>query len=198
MSSVKKHWWQNSKSNTAIFSFTMAAGIIGVYLALAYVERNFIKPKPIPHVDAPKELSIPSIGVQAFIQTVGVDSNGRMGLPTNFVDVGWYKYGPEPGERGSAVIAGHLDTAVDDKAVFAKLSNLKNGDNVYITDKTGQKINFRVISQEVYDDTKSPLDRIFDQDIRSARLNLVTCDGVWNPKTKNYSERLVVYTERVL
>src|SRR3989338_4583482 len=194
---MKKHWWHNSKSLTLIYSFAVSLALVVLFLTFGYIE-NALRPKPPPPVDAPKELSIPSIGVKALIQTVGIDQNGRMGLPTNFVDVAWYKYGPEPGERGSAVIAGHLDTTVDDKAVFAKLSNLKNGDNVYITDKTGQKINFRVISQEVYDDTKSPLDRIFDQDIRTARLNLVTCDCVWNPKTKNYSERLVVYTERVL
>ncbi|MDO8482212.1 MAG: class F sortase [bacterium] len=197
-SSTKKHWWLNSKSNTAIFSFVIATGIISLYFAFAYVEKNFIKPKPIPKVDAPQELTIPTIGVKTLIQTVGVDSNGRMGLPTNFVDVGWYKYGPRPGERGSAVIAGHLDTARDDKAVFAKLSNLKKGDDIYVLDKTGRKIHFRVTKKEVYDDTEAPLDRIFDQNVLTARLNLITCDGVWNPKTKNYSERLVVYSERVL
>ncbi|KKU66630.1 MAG: Peptidase C60 sortase A and B [Parcubacteria group bacterium GW2011_GWA2_47_16] len=198
MSNAKKPWWHNSKSRAAIFSFVMATGIISAYFAFAYVEKNFIKPKLIPKVDAPKELSIPIINVSALVQVVGIDKNGRMGLPTNFVDVGWYKYGPRPGERGSAVIAGHLDTAQDDKAVFAKLSLLKKGDDVYVLDETGRKIHFRVAKKEVYDDTKAPLDRIFDQTTTTARLNLITCDGVWNPKTKNYSERLVVYSERVL
>lgn len=197
MSSVKKLWWHNSKSRAAIFSLMMATAIIGAYFALVYFEKNFLKPKPIPAVDAPKELSIPSINVKALVQFVGIDQNGRMGLPTNFVDVSWYKYGPKPGERGSSVMAGHLDTTVDDKAVFAKLSRLKKGDDVYTVDKTGRKIHFRVIEKEVYEDTKAPLNKIFDQTITTARLNLITCDGVWNPKTKNYSERLVVYTERV-
>lgn len=198
MSKTKKTWWHHSKSRAAIFSFAAASVIIIAYFAFAYFEKNFLKPKTFPPVDAPQELSIPSIGVKTLIQIVGVDQNGRMGLPTNFVDVAWYKYGPKPGERGSAVIAGHLDTAVDDKAVFAKLSTLKKGDDVYVIDKTGRKIRFRVTKKEVYDDTKAPLDRIFDQTVATARLNLVTCDGTWNPKTRNYSERLVVYTERAL
>ena len=198
MSATQKPWWHNSKSSTVIFSFVMASVIIGLYFAFAYFEKTFLKVKPIPPVGAPKAITIPAINVETLIQSVGVDQNGRMGLPTNFVDVAWYKYGPEPGNRGSAVIAGHLDTAVDDRAVFAKLSTLKKGDDVYVLDKMGQTIHFRVTKKEVYDDTEAPLDRIFDQGLTTARLNLITCDGVWNPKTKNYSERLVVYTERVL
>ena len=198
MSSTKKPWWHNSKSRTALFAFGMASAIITFYFVFAYIERTFLKEKPIPPVNAPTELSIPVIGVDALIQTVGVDRSGRMGLPTNFTDVAWYKFGPYPGNQGSAVIAGHLDTVIDDKAVFAKLSTLKKGDNIYVVDTTKQKVHFRVMAKEVYDDTKAPLGKIFEQNIPAARLNLITCDGTWNPKTKNYNERLVVYSERVL
>ncbi len=195
---MKKHWWHNSKSHTAVFSFAVAGSLITLYLTFAYIERTFLKPKFIPPVDAPLDLIIPALNLEALIQTVGIDKNDRMGLPTNFVDVGWYKYGPRPGERGSAVIVGHFDTTVDDKAVFAKLSTLKKDDDAYVFDKAGEKIHFRVTKKEVYDDTKAPLEKIFDQDVLTARLNLVTCDGVWSTTTQNYSERLVVYSERVL
>lgn len=195
---MKKHWWHNSKSHTAVFSFTIAAGVIAAYLFFGFIENTFIKPRLLPPVEAPTKLAIPIIGVSALIQPVGTDQNGRMGLPTNFVDVSWYKYGPKPGERGSAVIAGHLDTVIDDRAVFAKLASLKTGDDIYITDQKGNKIHFRVIKQEVYDDTKAPLDKIFDQNISTARLNLITCDGAWDPVAKNYNQRLVIYSERVL
>lgn len=195
---MKKHWWHNSKSHTAVFSFAAACTLITIYLTFTFIEKTFLKPKLIPSVDAPLDLVIPTLNLEALIQTVGVDQNGRMGLPTNFVDVGWYKYGPRPGERGSAVIAGHLDTTIDDKAVFAKLSDLKKDDDVFVFDKTAKKIHFRVTKKEVYDDTKAPLEKIFDQGVLTARLNLVTCDGVWSTTTQNYSERLVVYSERVL
>lgn len=189
-------WWQNSKILTALFSLTAAAGLITLSFIGVYLERNFEARMP-PPVDLPERLVVPAIAVDARVQTVGVDAKGRMGLPTNFTDVAWYKHGPKPGGSGSAVIAGHLDTAVDDKAVFAKLSSLKKGDDVYVIDKTGEKIHFRVTKKEVYDDTKAPLEKIFDQKGVSARLNLVTCDGTWDPKAKNYDKRLVVYSERV-
>ena len=189
-------WWQNSKTLTALFSLTAAAGIILLGFIAVYVERNLEARIP-PPVGLPERLIIPILSIDARIQSVGTDAKGRMGLPTNFTDVAWYKHGPKPGASGSAVIAGHLDTAVDDKAVFAKLSSLKKGDDIYVTDKTGEKIHFRVTKKEVYDDTKAPLEKIFDQKGISARLNLVTCDGVWDPKAKNYSQRLLIYSERV-
>ena len=44
-----------------------------------------------------------------------------MGVPTNFTDVGWYRYGPAPGTPGNAVIDGHLDGKSVPEAVFYNL-----------------------------------------------------------------------------
>ncbi len=195
---MKKFWWHKSKYNTAIFSLIAASFIILLGFASVYVE-HAIKTRPLPApVGVPGRLIIPAVGVNTLVQLVGVDSEGRMGLPSNFTDVSWYKYGPRPGDKGSAVIAGHLDTAIDANAVFADLSILKEGDLITITDKTGQEILFKVTGKEIYDEDKAPLEKIFDQSRGKRRLNLVTCDGTWNPKTKNYSQRLVIYSERVL
>ncbi|MSR78740.1 MAG: class F sortase [Candidatus Taylorbacteria bacterium] len=194
---MKKYWWHKSKNHTAIFSLIAASFIVLLGFVSVYVERA-IKTRPLPaSVGIPGQLVIPAIGVNTLIQSVGVDTVGRMGLPSNFTDVSWYKYGPRPGDSGSAVIAGHLDTAVDTNAVFADLSILKEGDLISIIDKTGQEILFKIIGKEVYDEDKAPLEKIFNQSGSARRLNLVTCDGTWNPKTKNYSQRLVIYSERV-
>lgn len=97
----------------------------------------------------------------------------------------------------SAVMSGHLDTVVDDKAVFARLSSLKKGDEVYVRDAAGQTLRFRVVEKEVCDEKEAPLAKIFNRADGLARLNLITCEGLWDQRTRNYSQRLVIYTERV-
>jgi sortase A len=52
-------------------------------------------------------LQIPSIKVDAAIQYVGLTGSGSMEVPQGRADVAWYKFGPRPGDLGSAVIAGH-------------------------------------------------------------------------------------------
>ena len=193
---MAKLWWHRSKSHTALFSALTAIILITLSFVFVYIERS-LEPKPFPPVALPERLVIPIINVNAQIQIVGTDSFGRMEMPSNYTDVAWYKSGARPGERGNAVIDGHLDTATTSDAVFAMLSLLKPDDDIYGWDKAGQKIHFRVTAKEMYEETKSPLEKIFGQTDK-AKLNLITCDGVWDPKTKNYSKRLVVYSIRVL
>lgn len=204
----KKSWHHKSKAHTALYSLIVAIVIVVVGIFLLIFGSNlghvtlddfniFKKEVVASKVDLPSRLIIPSISVDANIQSVGKVAGGRMGIPSNFTDVAWYNLGPKPGEKGSAVIDGHLDTVKDANAVFIKLSELKSGDQVFVVDKSGQKIKFRVLGSEVYDEAKAPLEKIFGSVGTSARLNLITCDGVWNQKVHNYSQRLVVYTERV-
>ena len=203
MATIKKQRWQSSKAYTAIYSFVLAAMITTIGFTLLYkgslltTGNHTPIPANLAPVGAPEMLIIPKIGVDAAIQVVGLTANGRMGIPTNFTDVAWYKFGPKPGDPGSSAINGHLDTVTDSNAVFARLDEIKKGDEIYILDKDGQEIKFRVINTEIYDEAKAPLKKIFDQSKTSARLNLITCDGVWNQDKRDYNKRLVVYSERV-
>src|SRR6185437_12791823 len=51
-------------------------------------------------LELPVRVRIPRIGVDAPIETVGLEANGTMGTPQSFSDVGWYGYGPTPGQAG--------------------------------------------------------------------------------------------------
>lgn len=145
---------------------------------------------------SPVKLIIPAIQVDAEIQRVGKTSAGKMAVPTNFVDVGWYKYGYFPGTVGNAVIAGHLDNGKGNPAVMNDLSQLRIGDKVYVTNKEGQTLQFSVTGMSLYDYNNAPLDMIFGSSTK-AHLNLITCDGVWDQSKKNYDKRLVVFTDFV-
>lgn len=142
------------------------------------------------------KISIPKINVNANIQSVGLDKNGNMGVPSNFKDVAWYKHGPQPGEVGSAVIAGHVDNALGLPGVFNDLHKLAEGDLIHVKDSDGKLLMFRVIKKEIYEPEHTQNAEIFSMN-DTARLNLITCDGVWIQSKKSYSERLVVFTELV-
>jgi LPXTG-site transpeptidase (sortase) family protein len=142
----------------------------------------------------PVRLIIPAINVNTKIQYVGVTPKGEMEIPSNATDVGWFKLGPRPGERGSAVIAGHLDGENGKTGVFINLYKLKKGNKLYIKDAKGKTISFVVRESRIYDPGYA--NDVFSGS-GSAYLNLITCDGVWDGAMKSYSKRLVVFADIV-
>jgi LPXTG-site transpeptidase (sortase) family protein len=140
----------------------------------------------------PLRLIIPVINVNAKIQYLGVTPNGEMEIPSNATDVGWFKLGPRPGERGSAVIAGHLDGENGEAGIFINLYKLKKGNKLYIKDAKGKTISFVVRESRIYDPGYA--NDVFSGS-GSAYLNLITCDGVWDGAKKSYSKRLVVFAD---
>jgi sortase A len=135
-------------------------------------------------------LNIPSIDVNSKIVDVGITSRGNMGTPTNYEDVGWYRYGILPGEAGSAVMAGHVDNGLSLPGVFSKLSEVKVGDDIFTTNKLGAKLHFVVknIATYAYDAKDT---NVFTQN-DGKYLKLITCVGTWKPDNKTHDKRLVV------
>ncbi len=144
-------------------------------------------------IGLPVRLIIPAINVNAAVQYVSVTPRGAMEVPNNTVDVGWFKIGPRPGEKGSAVIAGHFDGQHGEPGVFTNLYQLKAGDKVYIQDNKGY-IPFVVRESRLYDPGYA--DDVFSGN-DSAHVNLITCDGVWDGTKKSYSKRLVVFADTI-
>ncbi|MCL4508804.1 MAG: class F sortase [Chloroflexi bacterium] len=140
------------------------------------------------------KLQIPAIGVTAPVELVGLTADGAMDVPKKWEDVGWYEYGPVPGQAGNAAIAGHLDSTTA-PAVFWRLSSLKAGDLITVTLSNGQQVSFKVTREVSYPYDNAPIDKIFGP-APTPNLNLITCGGKWDPYTKNYSNRIVVYTTK--
>ena len=146
--------------------------------------------------DYPARLRIPTLGVDAYVQEVGVNAKGNMAAPNNFTDVGWYKHGTVPGFVGSAVVAGHVDNGLSLPGVFKNLNSIHIGDDIFLEKKDGGELRFRVTEIQTYPYAHVPLKVLFSRrDI--PRLNLVTCEGDWIPSNKMYDQRLIVYTELV-
>lgn len=154
------------------------------------------KPQPkSPIVKIPTKLIIPSVGVTTKILSVGTTKTGNMDTPHNFEDVGWYRYGPMPGQAGSAVIAGHYESGVGATGrsvpgVFENLNKIKVGDDIYVQAADGSRLHFIVSDTHVVSKDAQTAD-IFATNGPS-RLTVITCTGKWLPKEKTFSNRLIV------
>jgi hypothetical protein len=104
------------------------------------------------HVADPVRVIISKIGVDDDVVPVGMcqavsqprcpDGQGSMEVPP--VDQsGWYRPGPEPGEDGAAVLAGHVNW--DGQAgALGRIGELAAGDLVTVVDATGIERTFAV------------------------------------------------------
>ncbi len=166
----------------------LALSVAGLSLAPSTAIRI---PVPPPFV----RLLISAIGVNASIESVGVRPDGAMETPAQrpWNDVGWYNSGPRPGERGSAVIAGHLDRPGGNPAVFWRLRDLRVGDGVLVVDASGKALRFHVTRIIFFQPQDAPVQDIFGNTAGSF-LNLTTCAGNWIPTQHQTALRLVVYT----
>ncbi len=145
----------------------------------------------------PKRLLIPDIGVDAPFTDLAIDSKGRLEPPpphdTNLV--GWYAKGVSPGERGTAIIAGHVDTTTS-PAVFVRLSELEKGDRFRVLRADGSKATFVVDEKEYFEKDDFPDERVY-ADTPDAQVRLITCAGEYDRAAKDYTENLVVFAHLV-
>jgi sortase (surface protein transpeptidase) len=114
-----------------------------------------------------------------------------MSLPDDPRRLGWYRFGPPPGGgRGSAVMAGHVDSEEYGVGPLARLVELRAGDAVDVRLATGGWRRFRVDSIESFERRSLP-DAVFTRR-GPERLRLVTCTGPYLPEAGGYQQNLVV------
>lgn len=145
------------------------------------------------HRSPPTQVAIPTIDVRAPVVGVGRAPDGSIATPSIDApeEAGWYRLGPTPGERGTAVIVGHVDTA-NRPAVFQKLANLKHGKVVEVTREDRKVAAFSVDTVERFPKTAFPADRVFAAG-DSSHLVLVTCGGPWIGGDIGYADNVVVF-----
>jgi sortase (surface protein transpeptidase) len=150
--------------------------------------------------DVPKSrpiaLSIPSLGVETSVGLLGLEADGQVQVPTTTHVVGWYRYGVTPGQVGSAVILGHVDSYLG-PGVFFNLKSLKAGQYLNLTLADGAHARF-VISEVVqYLKTSFPDRFVYGAHGTSRSLQLVTCGGAFDRATGHYLSNVVVYSHLV-
>lgn len=145
----------------------------------------------------PVRLKIPVIAVDAAVEYVGLTADGAMDVPTNPDHVAWYQLGPRSGENGNTVMAGHYGTWKNGQgSVFDQLHTLQTGDIIYVEDDGGVVTEFVMRDSRSYDPNADATD-VFIANDGLPHLNLVTCEGDWDPVTQNYSKRLVIFADKI-
>lgn len=170
--------------------------IITLGLILASPAADAAAKFPQSRVADPVRISIPRLKLDASVQGRGTTAKGYMVPPTSPWKVAWYLHGVRPGERGNAVMYGHINSQTSSTGVFSNLHRLRVGDRLTVTDKKKVKRTFRVTAMKYYSTAQLPLKEIAGKS-SATHLNLYTCAGRWNRRTRDYSLRLVVYTEMV-
>lgn len=150
----------------------------------------------LPSTGVPKTISIPKITVNAPIESVGLDAAGNMATPVNADNAAWYNLGYKLGQKGNAVLAGHYDKSSGAPAIFWNIPKLAAGDKIIVTDTAGKEYTYIVMTKEKYPYDKFPIEKVFGG-AATSQLNLITCQGDWNAKTKNYSQRMVISAQLV-
>ena len=160
-----------------------------------------VKPRAVPPKAAtalatvrsiPTQLTIPAISLTVSLGMLGQNSDGTVQVPTDIQQPGWYRLGPSPGEIGSAVILGHVDS-YQGPAVFFKLRALVAGDPVDVSLADGVTAEFKVTSVAQYSKANFPDQAVYTSHGYSA-LQLVTCGGAFDSQTGHYLSNIVVYT----
>lgn len=141
----------------------------------------------------PTSITVESLRISAAsILAAGVELNGDMEVP-EADEVGWYEYGPTPGEAGAAVLAAHIAYNGED-GVFLKLDQLAVGEEVGISYSDGSSKQFIVTETQQYPKNELPAERVFAR-TGDASLVLITCGGDFNRSVRSYTDNVVVYAE---
>ncbi|MGW7256259.1 class F sortase [Streptomyces sp. NPDC054834] len=140
----------------------------------------------------PTRIRIPAIRVNAPLMGLGLTSSGSLDVPPagNKNLAGWYEAGTSPGERGTAIVAGHVDNT-EGPAVFYDLGALRRGAAIEIARQDGSVAVFTVDAVEVYSARNFPDEKVYGA-AKRPELRVITCGGGYS-KTTGYQGNVVVF-----
>jgi hypothetical protein len=174
-----------------------ATGKAGTAAGLAAV-RGFASVRSYRPTPDPVRLRVPAIGVDTGLQQLGREQDGTVEVPKGphkWDMAGWYAGGARPGDLGSAVLLGHVDSKAG-PAVFYRLRDLRPGDRVEVVRTDGSRVRFAVERVEQYPKTRFPTDDVYYPTL-TPRLRLVTCGGSFDPEARSYRSNVIVFAKLV-
>ena len=153
------------------------------------------RPAGSSKVARPVSLSIPAIEVHTRLIRLGLTAQDTLQVPASTSVAGWYTGSPRPGQIGSAIIAGHIDS-YRGPGVFFRLRLLRPGDRIYIRRADGTPAVFRVYAERMYAKDRFPTQQVYGP-APDPELRLITCGGTFDPATGSYLSNVVVYAAQI-
>ncbi len=157
-------------------------------------------PAPLPKaaplaVPLPVALQIPAIEVRTRLIRLGLTRQGTLQVPSSPSVAGWYTSSPRPGEIGSSIIAGHIDSYVG-PGIFYRLRELRPGNRIYVRQADGKLAVFQVTAVHQYPKAHFPTTAVYGP-VPDAELHLITCGGTYDYATHTYLSNIVVDSTEV-
>ncbi|MBG6182046.1 class F sortase [Arthrobacter sp. CAN_A1] len=150
---------------------------------------------PVLSASDPVSFSIPAIGAESELLSLGLRENGSLEVPPDGpgAPASWYNDSPTPGERGPAVLLGHVNATDSGPCVFADLRKLKAGDTIDVLREDGTTATFVVDRGEQYSQDAFPTQTVYGN-TEGPELRLITCDG-YDPDTGEFDDNYIVYAK---
>ena len=145
-------------------------------------------------VPLPVSISVPAIGVESTLLTLGQAADGSLAAPApgpHYDQAGWYHYSPRPGDLGPAVIVGHIDSKSGGPSVFFRLGDLRSHDVIDVERADGTVAVFSVDDVRRFHKADFPTQLVYGNTDHAA-LRLITCGGTFDRSTGHYLDNVVV------
>lgn len=142
-----------------------------------------------------ERLVVPGARIDATVETRGINARGEMEDPAGKDAVAWYNFSEFPGYGGNAVFSGHVDWFTGELGSFGRVKDLKTGDEVVIKLSDGMEMKYKVVSTNLYESAKAPVDEIVGRTEKDS-LTFITCEGAFSRSAQDYSHRRIVRAER--
>lgn len=156
---------------------------------------DMVTPGPVSPLPAaePTELHIETIDAVSTLIPLGLNPDDTVEVPPveEPMQAGWYRHAPTPGERGPAVVLGHVNGNGED-GIFARLGELADGDEVAVGRNDGRTAVFTVTETVQAPKTAFPTQAVYG-DTAGAELRLITCGGRFDERRGSYRDNIIVY-----
>lgn len=150
-----------------------------------------LRPRAAPEPIAPPSvLRIEAVGIEAPVVPTDTDEHGVLEVPPP-EQVGWFERWPAPGDRGPAVLAGHVDSRSGPGALFP-LVEVRPGMTVEVERQDGSTLTFLVDRVETHPKDRFPTQEVYGE-VPGIQLRVITCTGPFDAATRQYRDNLVVF-----
>jgi sortase (surface protein transpeptidase) len=156
------------------------------------------------------KLIIPSIGTDAPVYPEGATGpgGGALTIPEDIHDVGWWdgvwqssgtgssntvvhEKVAQPGQSGVALIAGHIDSAVQGDGALYRLQQIKPGASITVIGQGNSVTKWTVTRLQIVLKTNLPRDLYVDTG--PAQLAVVSCGGPFDAATGHYLDNVIAW-----
>lgn len=135
-------------------------------------------------------MRIPALGIDTSLVPLSVGRDNVL-QPPPFGVAGWWQGGPEPGEPGPAVLAGHVDSD-SGPDTFYRLSAAQAGQEVVVDRADGSSVRFTITSVERVPRDGFPTERVYGPTPQPT-IRLITCGGPYDRVAGAYEDNVIAF-----